>query len=285
MKIDKLQNKITEIKQTIRVGFHTEELSKEVIALILPFLQVNLLSLLVVKSIEERTEKLPEILNDGKWAKMNIVNGSSKLKQACAMIMLGYPDAARKILMVTILNNKKKVVLCGCFCGNLPKPSTYIAHVPHQRQITMIKSLLKDFYQPCGIFLPNEHHITPLAINYEMLRAFGRPSWDSENLYLKHWCHWGVVEGIFLAHFLLYVNQKTLGQDSLATKALKKMIRICNKKNPYHLDTSYNLLGWVFKDRGDVSKAVECFQKSMRVQPTFNAACWHFCFLICGCKC
>ena len=281
MKTDKLQNKITELKQTTRVGVYTEEQSKEVITLVLPFLQVNLLSLLVVKTIEERKEKLPEILNDEKWAKINVVNGSSKLKQACAMIMLGHPDAALEIL----LNINKKVALCACYCGNLPALSLYIADMPYNRRITMIKRLLKDFYQPCVVFLPNEHHTTPLAVNYEMLRSFGRSSWDSENLYLKYWSDWGVVEGIFLAQFLLYVNLKTLGQDSLATKALKKMIRICNKKTPYHLDTSYNLLGFVFKDRGDVTRAVECFQKSMRVQPTFNAACWHFCFLICGCKC
>ena len=134
-------------------------------------------------------------------------------------------------------------------------------------------------------FLPNEHHITPLAVKYEMLRAFGGSSLDSENPYLQYSCDWGVVEGIFLAQYLLYVNYKTLGKDSLATKALEDMIRLCKKKTLYHLDTSYNLLGWVFKDRGDVTRAVECFQKSMRVHPTFNAACWHFCFLICGCKC
>ena len=152
MKIDKLQNKIVELKQTTRVGMHTEEQSTGVIALVLPFLQVNLLSLLLVQTIEERKEKLPEILNDEKWTKMNVVNGSSKLKQVCAMIMLGYPDAALEILLTIILNSKNKVALCGCLCGCLSTLSSYIADMPYNRLITMIKRLLKDFYQPCVIF-------------------------------------------------------------------------------------------------------------------------------------
>lgn len=278
--IDILQSKVTELEQTKTVTDHTEEESQEVITLILPFLQLSLLALRVVETLENRAEKLAEIVNHEKWAALNAADGSSKLKQACAMLMLGYPNLSTNILASTLqIGSRKKQPLCGCY-DNLPKPLSYIITGVPLKQQNIIK-VLCNLYQPCVVFLPNEYRITPMAVNYEMLRTCGTPPHNTNNILFRYWYNWGFVEGIFLTQFLLYMKHIALEQESLATKAIGNMIRICNKKYPWHFDTSLNLLGWVFKERGDVARAVECFQKSMRTQPTYNAACWHLCFLIC----
>ena len=284
--INNLQTKIVELEQTTRVTDHTEEQSKEAISLVLPFLQLSLLSLRVVKKLEGQKGKLQEckkILSSVKWTEFDFVNRSSKLKQTCALLMLGYTDESMGLLQSCFQKGQSdKHPLCGCYV-HLKHPDTPpVSDVALERQGMVIKKLLRDFYQPCVVFLPNEYHITPLALNYEMIRSYGKSPHSAKNNKLVFCCDWGVVEDNFLAQFLLYLNQKTLRQASLSTNTVKNMIRICNKKNPCHLDTSLNMLGWVFKDRGDDDRAMECFQKSMKIQPTYNAACWHLCFLICG---
>ena len=223
--LDRLQTKVTELEQTTRVTHHTEEQSKEVISLILPFLQLSLLSLRVVETLEKRKDKLPEILNDEKWAELDVATGSSKLKQACAMLMLGHTDTSLEKL-VSILHDgiRRKCPLCDCYDYRNFEHTFIITGVSLQRRITMVKKLLCDLYQPCVVFLPNECRITPLAVNYERTRyyAYGRSphltvSFSTSRS--RSWCYWGVVEGIFLTQFLLYMNYKALGQESQATKA------------------------------------------------------------------
>ena len=281
--IGKLQSKVTELEQTTRVTHHTEKQSKDAISLILPFLQLNLLSLRAARTLEERLGQLREVLFDVKWTELDLVNGSLKLKQACALLMLGYTDKSMGLLLSVIQKGQPdKHPLCGCYV-HLSQPDTPpVSDVTIERQGIVIKKLLHDFYQPCVVYLPHEYRITPLAVNYEMIRAYGRSPRSAKDSLLVFCCDWGVVDGIFLTQFLLYLNHKALGQASLATNTVRKMIRICNKKNPCHLDTSLNLLGWVIKDRGDYDRAAECFQRSVELQPTYNAACWHLCFLICG---
>lgn len=96
------------------------------------------------------------------------------------------------------------------------------------------------------------------------------------------WLKWGVVDGNFQVHFLLYLNHRALGQNSQATKDVKKMILLLNKPHVNHRETCLNLLGWIHKKRGDIPWAVLCFRKSLERRSAYNAAFWHLCFLICG---
>ena len=278
--VDKLQAEISRLEQTTVVTNHTEKQSKEAITLILPFLQLSVLSLSVVDVYEKGKDELHKILETSKWAELDIMTGIAKLKQACALFMLGSAAKSLEILRHVV---QRQYPICGCYDNllGLPDSPFTITGVPYQGLNRMVKKLLATVYQPCVIFLPNEYRISPVALNYEMIRAYGRAPLHADNWVFKDWCNWGVVEGFFLTHFLIYMNAKALRQSSLAREALKNMISHCNNKIPYHLDTSYNLLGWVFKERGDVARAVECFQKSLRVEPVFNAAYWHLCFLIC----
>ena len=150
-----------------------------------------------------------------------------------------------------------------------------------RHDITTIE-LLRDYCQPCVHFFPHEQPITPVAINYEMIRSYITPfKLLEEQCFRPYWYMWGVVDGHFLQLFLLYLNHRTLGQNSQATVDVKKMIRLLNSKTVCHRETCLNLLGYVHKDRGEINRAVQCFIKSLETTPLCNAAYWHLCFLIC----
>ena len=97
--IEKLNDKVKVLEGTETITIHSKEETKEAISLILPFLQLSLLSHRVVETVQERNKLLQEILNDDKWDKLGIINSSSKLKQACAMLMLGYASSSKDVLL------------------------------------------------------------------------------------------------------------------------------------------------------------------------------------------
>ena len=86
----------------------------------------------------------------------------------------------------------------------------------------------------------------------------------------------------FFTIFLSYLNYKALSQTSDARKCVKSMKVLLNKTTVNHRETCLNLLGWVHRQRDEVERAVQCFIKSLKESPKYNAAYWHLCFLICG---
>ena len=199
--IEKLNDKVKVLEGTETITIHSKEETKEAISLILPFLQLSLLSHRVVETVQERNELLQEILNDDKWDKLGIINSSSKLKQACAMLMLGYASSSKDVLLP--ISGSDKFSFCGCY-GRLKltvteltralRPVEHISHVS-------AKKLLNMLVQPCVVFLPTEQLITPIAISYEMIRTFGQTHLSVGDSSTYCWYHWGVVEGQFLTRF------------------------------------------------------------------------------------
>ena len=81
-----------------------------------------------------------------------------------------------------------------------------------------------------------------------------------------------------MCHKALGKGYKSLMPDG----PISEMVSLIDDDIPMHKETSLNLLGWVYKDIGNTQKAVDCFVKSLKLQPENNAAYWHLCFLICG---
>ena len=196
--------------------------------------------------------------------------------------MLGYQQLSLDVL--SSFTTTEKVCLCNCYRPQiLYYPDTHLVEqvVRDRQDITTIE-LLRDLIQPCVHFFPHEQQITPVAINYEMIKFYV----TSLKLLEKHyvcpiWYRWGAVDGHFLRWFLLYLNRRDLGHNSQATKYVKKMIRLLNSKTVCHRETCVNHLGYVHRDRGEINRAVQCFDKSLQTNPLCNAAFWHLCFLIC----
>ena len=272
---------ILDLVETRRITLHTEEETKRALSLIFPFLYLILISCEIVQRIDKPTEAVKFILMDNSWFVVYPIYSSAKLKQASALSMLGYQQLSIDVL--SSFTVRDKLYLCNCYDPDVPDQDIrlLLQAIQEKHDITAFE-LLRDYNQPCVHFFPHEQQITPVAINYEMIRSYVTPF----NLLEKHysnpkWYRWGVVDGHFLRWFLLYLNQRDLGHNSQATKYVKKMIRLLNSKFVCHRETCLNLLGYVHRDRGEINRAVQCFDKSLQTNPLCNAAFWHLCFLIC----
>ena len=273
---------ILDLSGTRRITIYTEEETKRALSPIFPFLYLSLLSCEIVQIIDKPTEAVQYILNDKVWSRADPFYSSAKLKQASALLMLGYQQLSLDLLsLFTIAEN-----VCLCFCYHpkilyCPDIDLLVQATQDRQDITTIE-LLRDYSQPCVHFFPHEQQITPVAINYEMIRSYVRPlELLEKQCTTPQWYMWAVVDGHFLQLFLLYLNHRALGQNSQATVDIKTMIRLLNSKTVCHRETCLNLLGYVHKDRGEINRAVQCFIKSLETNPLCNAAYWHLCFLIC----
>ena len=277
-----LVHTISDLAGTRRITIHTEEETQRALSIILPFLHLSLLSCEIVQRIDKPTEAVQYILKDKAWFLADPINSSAKIKQASALLMLGYQKLSLDVLSsFTITEN---ACLCVCSCPKIlynPDIHVLVQAVRDRQDITPIE-LLRDYSQPCVHFFPHEQQITPVAVNYEMIRSYITPLELLRKQFSLLECYlWGVVDGHFLQLFLLYLNHRALGQNSRATKYVKKMIRLLNSNTVCHRETCLNLLGYVHRDRGEINRAVQCFIKSLETNPLCNAAYWHLCFLIC----
>ena len=276
-----LMHSISDLAGTTRITIHTEEETRRALSLFLPFLYLSLLSCEIVQRIDKPIEAVKYILMDNSWFLVDPIYSSAKLKQASALSMLGYQQLS--LVVLSSFTVRDKLYLCNCYDPDVPDQDIQLLPqaIQDRQDITALE-LLRDHFQPCVHFFPHEQQITPVAINYEMIRSYVTPYKLLEKHYIiPQWCRWGVVDGHFLRWFLLYLNRRDLGHNSQATKYVKKMIRLLNSKTVCHRETCLNLLGYVHRDRGEINRAVQCFDKSLQTNPLCNAAFWHLCFLIC----
>ena len=276
-----LVHTISDLAGTTRITIHTEEETRRALSLILPFLHLSLVSCWIVQRIDNPTEAVQFILKDIVWFPANPINSSAKLKQASALSMLGYQQLSLDVL--SSFTVRDELYLCSCYQPVVPYQDIQLLlqEIQDSQGITTIE-LLRDYIQPCVHFFPHEQQITPIAINYELIRSFVTPFKLLEKHYSNpQWYRLGVVDGHFLRWFLLYLNRRDLGHNFQATKYVKKMIRLLNSNTVCHRETCLNLLGYVHRDREEINRAVQCFDKSLQTNPLCNAAYWHLCFLIC----
>ena len=276
-----LVHTISDLAETTRITIHTEEETRRALSLILPFLYLSLFSCEIVQRIDKPTQAVKYILMDNSWFLVDPIYSSAKLKQASALSMLGYQQLSIDVL--SSFTVRDKLYLCSCYHPVVPDQDIQLlVQATQDRQDITAIELLRDYIQPCVHFFPHEQQITPVAINYEMIRSYVTPYKLLEKHYsIPEWYRWGVVDGHFLRWFLLYLNRRDLGHNSQATKYVKKMIRLLNSNTVCHRETCLNLLGYVHRDRGEIDCAVHCFDKSLQTNPLCNAAFWHLCFLIC----
>ena len=107
-----LVHTISDLSGTRRITIHTEEETRRVLSLILPILHLSLLSCEIVQRIDKPTEAVQYILKDNAWSRADPIYSSAKLKQASALIMLGYQHLSLDVLSSFTITEK----LCLCFC-------------------------------------------------------------------------------------------------------------------------------------------------------------------------
>ena len=278
--ISNFQKRLSELEGMKVITDHSESESKLAISLYASSIRLSLLSQMVAQQVGNKDGQLEERLMSEEWNQLDVLDDSSKLKQAAAMLTLGYTKSSEDILK-SVSNTDVKFPLCNCKRGRkFPRVYDLVLTTSDRPNIS-IRDLFRDVLQPCVVFLPTEQRVTPAPINYEMIRSFAQPKMSEMDELMNCNYKWAIVEGLFLSRFLLYLCHKTLGKKHQAMKAIKEMAAIIEKEESLHTDTSLNLLGWVHKDNGDYVSAIECWKKSLQLHLTHNAACWHLCFLIC----
>ena len=266
------------LSRTNTISGHTEAETTTAKSLIMPFLELALLTNTVVKQLSGGNDEVRKTLESSQWDTLEST-GISKLKQAAISLALSDNNASLHALLQVA--QRYGAALCLCDPRHLVAPNGFtdlnITEYVLEEEVAV---LFKHKLALCVSFLPTEQLITPLTIKYEMLRAFGVPI-EHRDMIIYYWFDWGIVDGTFLTLLLAYLNHVPLDHTSTARKCVKRMILLLNKGPISHRETCLNLLGWIHREKGNIGLAVQCFAKSLKERPRFNAACWHYCFLIC----
>ena len=274
--IKKFISNLTQLQRSVQYKIFQEQDKEKQTAwfFFLPFLQVSLLSNIVASDIQENRskEEIWKSLTSDSWRDLHLKLDSSKLKQASMMYMLEYYQDSLHSLE-SLEQYRFSICRCsGVYCGSIPED---ILEAGISSDSTP-EELLRDM-SPCVVFLPNEASVTHIAIRYEMIRSFGM-SPESRVDEESDWYDWGMVDGRFLRHFLLYMNNSKLVSDPAAVSKLN-MLNILEEAVS-HRETCHNLLGWVYKMTGEIDLAIHQFKLSLETRSTNNSAHWHLCFLI-----
>ena len=257
-----------------RVTDHSVEEVRRAVSLLLPYVDIQLMSVLVVLA-KRRSRSIAfifSLLTSEKWHALSLESDmfSSKLKQASLLCMLEYYEMSLEIL--DTLENQMRQSVSACYCSDERLPvglqeGLQLLPLP----ICSYEDFLHRHVIPCVVFLSAERLLTPTALCYEMNRSAGSPP-DSNEV----WYSSAVVDGKVLLYYLLYLNHSRLGMDANASADVDNILWLLTLDATLgHRETALNLLGWMFKERGIVDRAVQCFRESLAIKPSHNAAFLH----------
>ena len=180
----------------------TEKDTELALSLYVPFLRLHLLSQTLAEETEKGRGNPKKKLFNKEWGQLGVADNSSKLKQAAEMLTLGYIDNSEDTLL-PVSKTLYRHPLCNCSNNRVFPELNHLVNWTQGRPNITISELFRDIFQPCVVFLPSEHIITPKPINYEMIRTFGMPVMSGKDKVMFSWYHWAIVEGLFLGQFLI----------------------------------------------------------------------------------
>ena len=271
------------LKHTARITEHTEEETQKAISLIVPHLDLHHLTgtIALAKQQGRTREEICRFLFNDSWHQLNLRSDISvKLKQASLMYMFGYYHASLDVL--TSIELRGVYSFCTCN-GNrewmAPPTNDELIHFVSTQ--TTVECLVNRVFAMCIVYLPTERNVTPDALCYEMFRFPGEPTEHTVGLSFDFLREYAVVVGLFLFHFLLYLNHSKLNMRSHVRTDIDNMNYtisargFLNMPKCSHREVCLNILGWVYKDQGCVETAMECFRRSLEMKPRGNAAALH----------
>ena len=268
---------VRSLRNTYTITKHTEAETQTAVSLVLPYLELSLLSSLVATASHEHQseDRVWRLLSSKRWYELSTLSDSysSRLKQASLMHSLGFYHASLHVLLQ--LTDISSFSYCSCYNNILhTAPEIIFETIKPRLHVITRDHILNQVLTPCVVFLPTEAHVTPVAICTEMIRSRGMPP-GSRDERRYFWYDWAIVDGQFLLHFLLYLNHKKLKMGIHAAADVENMQSVIASKTVSHTETCLNLLGWVYKEESSTDRALDCFQMSLALQPEHNAAVWH----------
>ena len=278
---------ISTLRTTTTITRHTIEETQKAKSLILPYLEMSLMSNSVAYAVDQNkpARDIWRLLTSRRWKEMCVSSDSfsSKLKQASMLYRRGYYQTSLDVL--STLTGLVRHTVCICYMDKdillRPDEATLLETTRDISDVTP-EYLIRNVIIPCVYFLPRERSVTPAALCYEMERMRG-PRPESDNDLCKHDRSRGncaFVDGNFLLHFLLYLNHKELQMTNHVKVDIDNMYELekSSRIEPYslgHRDTCLNLLGWVFNEQGHTVLADLYFNISLKIKPNCNAASQH----------
>ena len=267
--VSTIQDEYTQITE------HTELETKRAVELLLPHLRISLFSSFMVQQHLDGKNILHLVQRDD-WTNMNKLSDlySFKLKQASLLHMLGYWQQSLEILTdLQKHTSHMQVSICSCNRNPKPIPKDIVMDIESKGNDNSLEDFIKQFVVPCVVYMQCEKDLTPHALCFEMYRSFGMTYGSRHSK--DFWFDWAVVDGKFLLHYLMFLNHRKLDLNLEASIDIEDMKWLLQTDTTQvHQETSLNLLGWAYVNMGNVDKAINCFQTSLRLRLFHNAAIW-----------
>lgn len=268
---------ITDLAHATYVPGYTNGRLRKAANAIIPYLEMSLIPLIVANKVEEgEIVTALDLLLSSKWRELSF---SMRLKQVTSLYMLGQYEVCTEV--ITALGNMRpsmQVSHCTCRLRRL----SVCTEVIRKMKYLSFDEVRKSYFVSCCIFSPSEKMLIPTPMAYEMLRSVHMPTTtpgyriSDESLFHQDWATVDSQFYLYFLCFLLYLATQTPG-----SMAWIEYMELQLEKDLIHTETAMNLIGWCYKQEGDIQKAIEYFYGSLSVQLNHNAAFWHVLFTIC----
>ena len=264
---------VSDLKRTNVVADHTKEQTAEALNFILPYIELSLMSNIIARDSFVPVGETLKYLTSRKWDEFAFTSDkfSAKLKQATFLHIFGYHQASMDILSkLAALSLDSVTSICPCRGLPIQRLPETVDHSGDDKG-----RLFQNEFAPCIVFLPTEKEIVSEALRYEMTRSKNMPE-TSRDKRLQYWFDWAVVDSKILLHFLLYLNHSKFCDNSDIRSDIDNLMKLIKTDDTIvHKETAVNLLGWAFKQEGSLANAKVCFESSLQLHDTHNAATHH----------
>ena len=142
---------------------------------------------------------------------------------------------------------------------------------------TPLRKLIASTMASCVVFRPPEIDIVPLPLRYEMLRSVGAPELSLQEIDNTYWYGCCVVDVKIYLFLMQYLVGKALKREDIQVSAYRNLFQEVHVGPKFgHIETGYNVLGWICMQEGLIEQAIRCFLLSEQERPFHNAAKFHF---------
>ena len=259
---------------------HSEAEIKDSVSLIVPYLELNLLTKLsAVAKSSAATDTLRDILFGRVWHDISLVTDclTAKLKHATYLYAYGNERASLDVVQSVSSNCAHMLSYCVCIgsspYGSMRVETPEVFYERKNEDMSRNKFMCK-FWAPCVPFSAIEKDVIPEALVHELpLPGLPEEGAALPQLFYDRYAAFIGVDSKILLIFLLYLNHSRLGMEVVAEQDLLVLeLFLEDDMLLGHRATGYNLLGWGYMQKQYRDKAAECFQISLALKGMKNAA-------------
>ena len=252
---------IHRLKKIDTLAKHTKSETQRALDLVLPWVELSFMGNLValVAKKENSIEDMKDILFSHQWKV--IARGtnaySAKLKQAAYMHQIGFQTASLEILNgLKILLDPRNISICGCRFFVKTNVSDEVKSKLKQKSEEEIRT---KHCMPCILFLPTE--LVPEAIRKTMDAQESATTSGTTPYRLGY--NWAVVDSKVLLFYLLYLNHAKLLMAADAVDDTEQLLEVLETdQNLGHKEIGWSILGWIYSQEGQLSRAIECYTEA-----------------------